>query len=114
MLGEPLGKVMDKTNLVEILLPTRRNDGTPLGAELFARVETELTERFGGLTAYYQSPASGYWTNEANRTQKDDIVVFEVMISVLEVDWWRDYRRLLEERFEQEVIVIRSTYIVTL
>jgi hypothetical protein len=35
--------------LVQILLPVRHQDGADVPAEEFARVRTELTERFGGV-----------------------------------------------------------------
>ena len=39
-------------HLVQLLLPTHHQDGRPVLAEEFARVRIELTEKFGGVTAY--------------------------------------------------------------
>ena len=40
--------------------------------------------------------------------KRDEIVVYEVMIEELDVEWWRNFRMSLEERFRQENIVVRS------
>jgi hypothetical protein len=39
---------------------------------------------------------------------RDEIVVFEVMASELDRDWWRAYRTALERRFRQDTIIIRA------
>jgi hypothetical protein len=51
-------------HLVQILLPLFDNDGVSLPRQLFARVRDELTEKFGGLTAFTRSPAEGVWRPE--------------------------------------------------
>jgi hypothetical protein len=45
--------------LIQILLPLYRNDGTRLEKVLYDQVTQELMQKFGGLTAYTQAPASG-------------------------------------------------------
>ncbi len=94
-------------HLIQILLPLYDNDGRALPREAFARVRTELTEHYGGLTAFTRAPAEGLWRNEGTETSRDQIVIFEVMAPELEETWWRDYRRALESRFRQDVVVIR-------
>jgi hypothetical protein len=83
--------------LVQLLLP--RYDGT---------VTRELTERFGGVTAYNRAPAKGLWQPEPGKTVHDDIVVYEVMVEVLDQAWWADYRKALERRLNQQEIVVRA------
>jgi hypothetical protein len=95
--------------LIEILLPTTTNDGEPFGDEVFASTRAELTERFGGLTAHLRAPARGLWKTDQGAVSRDDIVIFEVMCESLDRPWWREYRKLLESRFQQDVIVIRAT-----
>ena len=51
--------------LVQVLLPTHRRNGASVAAEEFARVRVELTERFGGVTAYSRSPATGLWKRDS-------------------------------------------------
>jgi hypothetical protein len=93
--------------LVQILLPTRANDGRPFGSEPFAAVRAELTDVFGGVTAYQRAPATGLW-EEGDDVVRDDIVVYEVMAETLDRAWWRAYKRTLEQRFQQDEVVIRA------
>jgi hypothetical protein len=94
-------------HLIQILLPVYDNDGDALPRVKFRRVATELSEKFGGVTAFTRSPAEGQW-KDGGRTEHDEIVIFEVMIDRLDRPWWRDYRRVLEKRFKQEVVLIRA------
>ena len=94
-------------HLIQILLPLYDNAGNTFGEELFGKVRRELTERFGGLTAFTRAPAQGLWKDEG-KTKRDDIVVFEVMAQELDADWWRAYRHTLEADFRQDEIVIRA------
>jgi hypothetical protein len=95
-------------HLIQILLPVTGNEGTPFGAEPYAITRQELTDTFGGLTAYLRAPARGVWKQDDGDEARDDIVIFEVMSDSLDAAWWRTYRRRLEERFRQDVIVIRA------
>lgn len=99
---------MTSQHLVQILLPLRDRNGAPLARELFDQVTRELSERFGGMTAYARAPASGLWADERGRTERDDIVVHEVMVDGLDERWWKDYRVSLEARFAQDEVVIRA------
>jgi hypothetical protein len=95
--------------LVECLLPVADNTGTHISKDEFERVRDELTERFGGMTAYTRSPASGLWADESGRVHRDEVVSFEVMTETLDREWWRAYREKLERRFRQQEIVVRAT-----
>jgi len=95
--------------LVEFLLPTHDNDGARFPKEEFERVRRELTERFGGVTAFMQSPATGHWEDDQGIVRRDELVGFEVMAESLERDWWRDYREQLARRFRQQEIVMRAS-----
>lgn len=97
-------------NLVQLFLPLRDNSGQPFPYKLFAAVTAEITGKFGGITAYVHSPAVGLWkeTGEAESPKRDQLVVYEVMIEELDVEWWCSYRLTLEERFRQERLVVRS------
>jgi hypothetical protein len=100
-------------HLIEILLPLNDNSGRPFGREQYAAIRQQLTERFGGLTAFTRSPAQGS-TTENGETVHDDIVVFEVMTEKLDVSWWRNYRRQLEREFQQDSIVARASAVTLL
>ena len=96
-------------HLVQILLPLRDPRGDAFPRTHYARVATELTDRFGGLTAYARAPAAGLWQEErSGETRRDDIVVYEVMVDELDAAWWAGYRRELEGRFAQQELVVRA------
>jgi hypothetical protein len=63
--------MMAPMNLVEILLPVRDNAGATFPKSSFDLVKNELTDRFGGQTAFTRSPptVSGR-TNPAPLTPK--------------------------------------------
>jgi hypothetical protein len=100
-------------HLVEILLPLHDNSGDSFESEKYAEVRQNLTERFGGLTAFTRSPAQGT-TTENGKPVHDEIVVFEVMTEALDAYWWRSYRLRLEREFRQDQIVIRASSVTLL
>jgi len=100
--------------LVQILLPVYDNHNQRLPQEEFQAVRRELTERYGGATAYGRAPAQGTWRDEEGRVRSDDVVVVEVMVESLERSWWKAYRIGLCARFRQIEIVIRATTIEAL
>jgi hypothetical protein len=93
--------------LIQILLPLYDNAGHRFDAEAYAAVRAELTERYGGLTAYSRAPAEGLWESKGD-VKRDDIIVFEVMTAELDEAWWTQYRKALEARFRQDAIVVRA------
>ena len=95
--------------LVEFLLPTHDNHGAAFPKDEFDRVRRELTERFGGVTAFMRSPAMGLWADDKGQVRRDDLVTFEVMVETLDRDWWRQYREQLARRFRQQEIVMRAS-----
>lgn len=94
--------------LIHILLPLNDNRGTPLPKQLFREVADELTDQFGGLTAHTRAPAEGLWKEGSEGTDRDEIVIYEVMAEELDAKWWRQYRRGLEKRFKQEKVIVRA------
>jgi hypothetical protein len=100
--------------LVQLLLPLYDNSGTRQPDALFHRVREQLTERFGGLTAYSRAPARGVWQSDEGGTSQDEIVVYEVMTKTLDRAWWHSYREELEQSFRQEQIVVRAQPIIVL
>ena len=93
--------------LIQILLPLFDNDGAHFEPALYSATRRELTERFGGLTAFSRAPAEGLWQDDGE-TKHDDIIVLEVMAEGVDADWWRGYRKILEGRFKQDLIVVRA------
>ena len=94
-------------HLVQLLLPLANNTGEQFPEQVLREIQAELTERFGGLTAYTRAPAKGVWTSGGEQ-QKDDIVVVEVMTETLDEAWWQELRTRLEKLLQQEHLLIRS------
>jgi hypothetical protein len=101
-------------HLVQLLLPLYDNDGVRQPDELFRRIRTELTDRFGGLTAYTRAPARGTWQDDDGHTDHDEIVVYEVMVEDVDRVWWASYRDKLEDAFRQRALIVRAQEITLL
>lgn len=97
--------------LVQLFLPVYANDGAPFPKAQFDTVRAELTDKFGGVTAYLRSPAVGLWEDADGDVCRDDVILFEVMAPALDRPWWNSYRRTLEERFSQDEVLVRATAI---
>src|SRR5689334_19174299 len=96
-------------HLVQLLLPLYAPDGERLPPAVFGAVRDELVQRFGGLTAYSRAPATGLWAEgRGERVERDDIVVYEVMVDRLDRDWWKAYREELTARLRQKELVVRA------
>jgi hypothetical protein len=95
-------------HLVEIFLPLADNDGRRFSNDVYEVIERELSDRFGGVTAYPRAPASGIWKITPTEKQQDDLVVYEVIVTELDRIWWKDYRRKLENVFRQAKLLIRA------
>lgn len=95
--------------LIQILIPVFDNEGNRFHREVFETERERLTERFGGLTAFVQSPALGLWKDaQRGATARDEMILIEVMVETVDRDWWTAYRRELEGIFRQDEIVLRA------
>lgn len=101
-------------HLIHILLPLNDDKGKALPKKLFRALADELTEAFGGLTAHTRAPAEGLWKEGSAGTDKDEIVIYEVMAEELDAKWWGKYRLRLEKRFKQEKVIVRAQEIKVL
>ena len=96
-------------HLIQLLLPVVDNDGQRFSNDGFEAVRRTLTKRFGGLTAFVQSPALGLWKDaQSGATERDDMILIEVMVETVDHDGWAGCRRELERTFRQDEIVIRA------
>ena len=95
-------------HLVQILVPLFSNDGRRIEPAQLAEVRRELTERFGGVTAYQRAPATGLWRGPDGDVDRDDMIMVEVVVEKFDREWWTRYRHELERRFEQESIHARA------
>jgi hypothetical protein len=94
--------------LVQLLLPLYDNSGRRVPHERFTELRDELTERFGGVTAFLRAPALGSWKHDSGTVDRDEVVMCEVMVDPLERAWWAAYRKTLEQRFGQQELVVRA------
>ena len=97
--------------LIQLLLPV-----TGVTEEASAKVTTtmrELADQFDGLTAYMRSPARGLWTAPDGRTERDDVMLVEIVADAFDRVWWRTYQKSLAERFAQQEIHVRAFAIET-
>jgi hypothetical protein len=95
-------------HLIQLLLPLQDGKGQPIDRKVFDELATELTERFGGLTAYTRAPATGLWEEDTGYTVRDQVVVYEVMADELNLDWWAALRQRLEIQLAQDELVVRT------
>lgn len=61
----------------DIFVPLYFNDGSPIEAVKFQRLQTELLENFDGLT-FFPQPNEGFW-KLGNVTYRDEIVIYRVL-----------------------------------
>src|SRR4051812_28125859 len=92
--------------LVQIFLPRYDNLGRRFPPALYARQRQRLVERFGGMTAHTQAPAVGLW-KDGPKTKRDELVIFEVMVSRVDRKWWTEYRYKLQKLFKQKELLVR-------
>ena len=100
-------------HLVQILLPTKDNQGKDHAGGLLQSLVHEVTTIHGGATAYLRSPGTGLWQDEG-KVVEETVVVVEVLVRRLNRDWWRRYRKHLEEALRQQEVMVRATKVKTL
>lgn len=95
-------------HLVQLLLPAYDNDGVAFERTRFDAVRAELAGAFGGVTAYVRAPAVGLWEDADGACERDEVMLFEVLVPELDRAWWAQYRRTLEARFAQDSVMLRA------
>ena len=100
---------MSTRYLVEIFLPLFDRNGKRFPKRLHRAVRVKLVEQFGGMTAHLRAPVVGLWkVSERCSTERDDLIIYEVITSRIDRAWWSDYRRQLERDFRQRELLIRA------
>lgn len=107
--GDGTPPTLAHMHLVQLFLPLYDNAGQRFPRALFDATRSQLTERFGGVTAFSRAPATGLWEDDAGAVQRDEVVLLEVMVDHVDHAWWRDYRVALERRFRQDELLVRAT-----
>jgi len=101
-------------HLIQLLLPLHDNDKQEFPHTYFNKVREDLTDRFGGVTAFVRSPAVGLWKEGNDQVNRDEVVMFEVMAEQLDKDWWVSYRTQLQKTFRQDEVLIWASAITKL
>jgi hypothetical protein len=47
------------------------------------------------------------WKDEAGKTNYDELIIAEVMVNKLDMEWWQQLKVRLEQTFQQKEILIR-------
>jgi hypothetical protein len=92
--------------LIQILLPASAAPAHERGG--IARTRAELVERFGGVTAYTQTPAEGEWRATDGHVTEDRVALVEVVAPAFDREWWKRYATTLARRFSEEAVHIRA------
>jgi len=95
-------------DLVQILLPLYDRRGRKIPRTVLRGAASCLAEEYGGVTAYTRSPALGMWRAAPDKLDRDEVVVYEVMVSSANKSSWAATRRRLEKAFRQDRIVVRA------
>lgn len=95
-------------HLVQLFLPLRDKAGHAFPRSHYDTVRTELTDLFGGVTAFVRAPAAGAWQDEDGTVQRDEVVLVEVMAAQVDHGWWAAYREQLQRRFDQDEVLVRA------
>jgi hypothetical protein len=104
---------------IEIYLPLDYNDGRPIPDSKFVALQSELLNRFGGLTSMQrQFPLQGVWQSPTELI-RDRIVVFGVMDfrSRTQLESLRYLEKLktrLKKRFDQLEILITVAELIAI
>jgi len=101
-------------HLIQFLLPLHDNSNQKFPETHFSRVREDLTERFGGVTAFVRSPAVGLWKEGKDTVNRDEVVMFEVTADQLDKEWWATYRKQLQAQFRQDEVLIWASNITKL
>src|SRR5438552_3106611 len=92
----------------EITLPTRFNDGSPVGPEYFLLTRREIAARFGALT-FRPQPIYGEWAH--GQTKYEDVnlqIVVDVEDTPENATFFAHLKPTLKDRFKQLDIWIVS------
>lgn len=104
---------MNNSYLVQILVPKETGKGEPVSKEWFNKFFKELTDEFGGATSFIRAPGEGLWRS-GGTTERDSVVVVEVMTAKLAPEFWRSLRERLQRELSQEELIIRAQEIIAL
>jgi hypothetical protein len=83
----------------DIFIPLRYNDGRPVEGRALQKLQSELVDRFGGLTFFPQAN-QGFW-KLGDVTYRDEIVIYRVLAK--DTRRSRRYLAKMKERLKAEL-----------
>jgi hypothetical protein len=98
----------------DIFVPLFYNDGEPIEARKFQRLQAQLLHHFEGLT-FFPQPNEGFW-RMGSVTYRDEIVIYRVLTRRAGAArrFLADLKEQLKREFKQEEILIVERDIETL
>jgi hypothetical protein len=66
------------------------------------------------VTTFLRSPAVGLWKEAEDELTHDEVVMFEVISSELDINWWAGYRIELQKKFSQDELLVWASKITKL
>jgi hypothetical protein len=89
---------------VDILIPSKRNDGTAIENEKFDEIRTDLATRFGGVTVLPHFNGTSI-RNETRYDGTNNSGFYVVAPNTAEnLEWFSNYKQILKERLDQDRI----------
>ena len=89
---------------VDILISSRRNDGTAIENEKFDEIRTELATRFGAVTLLPHFNGTSI-RNEARYDGTNNSGFYVVVPNTIEnLEWFVNYKQTLKDRLQQDRI----------
>lgn len=93
--------------MVQLFLPYFDPDGRQFPRSYYNGLKQQLVEKFGGISMYEQAPITGLWKENEQAVQRDRLMIFEVMATTIDVDYWRALKEKLQKKFRQQEVLIR-------
>ena len=89
---------------VDILIPSKRNDGTEIENEKFDEIRTEMATRFGGVTVLPHFNGTSI-RNETRYDGTNNSGFYVVAPNTIEnLEWLVSYKQTLKDRLQQDRI----------
>lgn len=103
-------KVFDSPQIrVDILISSKRNDGTAIENEKFDEIRTELATRFGGVTVLPHFNGTSI-RNDTRSDGTNNSGFYVVVPNTAEnLEWFANYKQTLKDRLQQDRIFMTVT-----
>jgi hypothetical protein len=110
IIDEDDSQVFDSTQIrVDILIPSKRNDGTIIENEKFDEIRTELATLFGGVTVLPHFNGTSI-RNDTRYDGTNNSGFYVVAPNTAEnLEWFTNYKQILRERLDQDRIFMTVT-----